>query len=53
MKLGSDASTRTDLKGKVLYIEDNPINMDLIETALSMYPGMVYSGQPQSAMVWL
>jgi two-component system, cell cycle response regulator DivK len=28
------------LQGKVLYIEDNPINMDLIETALSMYPGV-------------
>jgi DNA-binding response OmpR family regulator len=40
MTLGSDASTGTDLKGKVLYIEDNPINMDLIETALSMYPGI-------------
>lgn len=31
---------RRRLKGKVLYIEDNPINMDLIETALSMYPGV-------------
>ncbi|HJV63172.1 MAG TPA: response regulator [Albitalea sp.] len=29
-----------DLKGKVLYIEDNPINMDLIETALSAFPGI-------------
>jgi len=40
MTAGSDTSTVADLKGKVLYIEDNPINMDLIETALSMYPGI-------------
>jgi len=31
---------RPDLRGKVLYIEDNPVNMDLIESALSMYPGI-------------
>jgi len=36
----SDAPALHDLKGKVLYIEDNPINMDLIETALSAYPGV-------------
>lgn len=29
-----------DLRGTVLYIEDNPINMDLIESALAMYPGI-------------
>ncbi len=29
-----------DLRGTVLYIEDNPINMDLIESALAMYPGV-------------
>jgi two-component system cell cycle response regulator DivK len=29
-----------DLSGKVLYIEDNPVNMDLIESALSRYPGV-------------
>ncbi len=29
-----------DLRGKVLYIEDNPINMELIETALAAYPGI-------------
>ena len=29
-----------DLKGKVLYIEDNPINVDLVESALSRYPGI-------------
>ena len=37
----SDAhGTHPDLRGTVLYIEDNPINMDLIEAALSMYPGV-------------
>jgi CheY-like chemotaxis protein len=35
---GADA--RASLKGKVLYIEDNPVNMDLIETALSFFPGV-------------
>ena len=35
-----ERSAEQELKGKVLYIEDNPINMDLIETALSMYPGI-------------
>jgi two-component system, cell cycle response regulator DivK len=39
MALDKDISA-SDLKGKVLYIEDNPINVDLIETALSMYPGI-------------
>jgi len=29
-----------DLKGKVLYIEDNPINVELIEAALERYPGI-------------
>jgi two-component system, cell cycle response regulator DivK len=29
-----------ELRGTVLYIEDNPINMDLIESALAMYPGV-------------
>ena len=28
------------LHGKVLYIEDNPINMSLVETALESYPGI-------------
>jgi len=31
---------RADLRGKVLYIEDNPINMSLVEMALSAYPGI-------------
>jgi DNA-binding response OmpR family regulator len=35
-----DDRAAAQMKGKVLYIEDNPINMDLIETALSMYPGV-------------
>jgi CheY-like chemotaxis protein len=35
-----EAPELRDLKGKVLYIEDNAINMDLIETALSAYPGI-------------
>ena len=34
------ATTLRDVKGKVLYIEDNPVNMDLIETALSAFPGV-------------
>jgi DNA-binding response OmpR family regulator len=29
-----------DLKGKVLYIEDNPLNVELVEAALSRYPGI-------------
>ena len=29
-----------DLKGNVLYIEDNPINVELIEAALERYPGI-------------
>jgi DNA-binding response OmpR family regulator len=33
-------TSRPDLRGKVLYIEDNLLNMELIETALSMYPGV-------------
>jgi DNA-binding response OmpR family regulator len=40
MAEGDERSAEQELKGKVLYIEDNPINMDLIETALSMYPGI-------------
>jgi two-component system, cell cycle response regulator DivK len=36
----TSSSSSTALRGKVLYIEDNPSNMDLIETALSMYPGV-------------
>jgi CheY-like chemotaxis protein len=40
MAFGESTSSSTHLQGKVLYIEDNPINMDLIETALSMYPGV-------------
>lgn len=35
---GSDVSSSRNLRGKVLYIEDNPVNMDLVETALSAYP---------------
>ena len=35
-----ERSSKTELRGKVLCIEDNPVNMDLIETALSMYPGI-------------
>jgi DNA-binding response OmpR family regulator len=40
MSTDSQRESKPDLRGKVLYIEDNPINMDLIETALSMYPGI-------------
>lgn len=40
MSTDSQRDSKPDLRGKVLYIEDNPINMDLIETALSMYPGI-------------
>ena len=40
MAVDDERTPETDLRGKVLYIEDNPINMDLIETALSMYPGI-------------
>ena len=40
MAVDDDTSGAAQMKGKVLYIEDNPINMDLIETALSMYPGV-------------
>ncbi|MBW8830201.1 MAG: response regulator [Burkholderiales bacterium] len=29
-----------DLRGKVLYIEDNPLNIELVEAALSRYPGI-------------
>jgi len=37
----ADAMVDTlDLKGKVLYIEDNPINVELIEAALERYPGI-------------
>ena len=32
--------TDEQLHGKVLYIEDNPINMSLVETALESYPGI-------------
>jgi DNA-binding response OmpR family regulator len=40
MAVDHERDSESDLRGKVLYIEDNPINMDLIETALSMYPGV-------------
>jgi two-component system cell cycle response regulator DivK len=40
MTPGDERTSEPELKGKVLYIEDNPINMDLIETALSMFPGV-------------
>jgi len=40
MTAGDERSPKAELRGKVLYIEDNPVNMDLIETALSMYPGI-------------
>jgi DNA-binding response OmpR family regulator len=40
MTAGEARAERPDLRGKVLYIEDNPVNMDLIESALSMYPGI-------------
>lgn len=40
MSVGSEPAARRDLKGKVLCIEDNPINMDLIETALSAFPNV-------------
>jgi CheY-like chemotaxis protein len=29
-----------ELRGKVLYIEDNPLNMALVESVLSDYPGV-------------
>ena len=40
MSDNGDQSSSSELRGKVLYIEDNPINMDLIETALEVYPGV-------------
>lgn len=40
MANGDTTSSPPALQGKVLYIEDNPINMDLIEAALAMYPGV-------------
>jgi two-component system cell cycle response regulator DivK len=40
MAIDDTTSSSTPLQGKVLVIEDNPSNMDLIETALSMYPGI-------------
>jgi DNA-binding response OmpR family regulator len=40
MAVDDEPAVRRDVKGKVLYIEDNPINMDLIETALSSFPGV-------------
>ena len=40
MAVDDERASEPELRGKVLYIEDNPINMDLIETALSMYPGV-------------
>lgn len=40
MSDNGDQSSSSELRGKVLYIEDNPINMDLIETALAVYPGV-------------
>lgn len=35
-----DSPSSRPLSGTVLCIEDNPINMDLIEAALSNYPGV-------------
>jgi CheY-like chemotaxis protein len=40
MAISESTSSPTRLQGKVLYIEDNPINMELIEAALEMYPGV-------------
>ena len=40
MTAADEQAPKLELRGKVLYIEDNPLNMDLIETALSMYPGI-------------
>lgn len=40
MAIVDTTSSSASLQGKVLVIEDNPSNMDLIETALSMYPGV-------------
>jgi DNA-binding response OmpR family regulator len=40
MSLGNETSAPRDLEGKVLYIEDNPLNMELIDTALSAFPGV-------------
>src|SRR5687768_9941018 len=39
--MAHDTDTRAeDLHGTVLYIEDNPVNIDLVETALSSYPNV-------------
>lgn len=35
-----DTVEAADLRGKVLYIEDNPINVELVEVALSVYPNV-------------
>lgn len=43
MPQDTDTDTMTealDLQGKVLYIEDNPLNVELVEVALSRYPGI-------------
>ncbi|HUG24023.1 response regulator [Piscinibacter sp.] len=40
MSDNGDQSSSSELRGKVLYIEDNLINMELIETALAVYPGV-------------
>jgi len=36
-----DEKDFAELRGKVLYIEDNPLNMALVESALEDYPGVI------------
>ncbi|HEY2926608.1 response regulator [Piscinibacter sp.] len=40
MTMADEHPSPETLRGKVLYIEDNPINMSLVETALEAYPGI-------------
>ena len=40
MAMDDQDAPHEELHGKVLYIEDNPINMALVETALSYHPGI-------------
>ena len=40
MPLDDEHPPLHELRGKVLYIEDNPLNMALVESVLSDYPGV-------------
>jgi len=40
MATSADSASGSGLSGTVLCIEDNPVNMQLIEAALALYPGV-------------